>query len=467
MNSNEIFYLGFTASFLFLIFISNSIDLVHSLHLLNNGKKKPRPFVFFLVLRLLPLILIIHPFFKVVVKIIVIIVCVLPIIINIIIKIRITTIKIKLPPIKLTKKQQGVLYLGTLKTNITTRKFLLLDRDLQRHMFITGLTGMGKSNLVKHLLNQFSIKYPSIPFLLVEFKGEYSNTTQKNPNITIFRPGESLKINIFDPMGEPPKIHAEKLLNMLTSCQIITFQEEFSSQMEKIFVEILYSVCSDEKRRNWEGFDYYTEQFKTSNGSRYYNLSNTISSIENRIRRLKSGPLRDVFDDDFSLDPQKIIRSNTIIDLSSIIQKGGTKNDAVFFSNILFNHIWIYNLKNGPSSEINHFTLIEDSQFLLSQKHSQNSPSSSYLEDFALLLRGTGECLITINTRPTISEDVMANAGVIISFQLNYDQKMMGKLLGLSETKYHYLAALDIGECIIKTNSIPTPFMIKVPLIEN
>ena len=63
-------------------------------------------------------------------------------------------------------------------------------------------------------------------------------------------------------MGENPKIHAEKLLNMLTSCQIITFQEEFSSQMEKIFVEILYSVCADKKRRNWEGFDYYTEKFK-------------------------------------------------------------------------------------------------------------------------------------------------------------------------------------------------------------
>ena len=61
----------------------------------------------------------------------------------------------------------------------------------------------------------------------------------------------------------------------------------------------------------------------------------------------------------------------------------------------------------------------------------------------------------------------MANAGVIISFQLNYDQKMMGKLLGLIEANYHYLAHLDIGECIIKTNSIPTPFMVKVPLTEN
>ena len=171
MNSYEIFYLCISASFIFFVFAGNSIDLIYSIHLLNHGKKITHPFLIFLVLRLLPLILIIHPFFKVIFKILTIIVCILPIILKIIIKIRITTIKIKLPPLKLKKKQQGSLYLGNVKMNITTKKFLLPERDLQRHMFITGLTGMGKSNLVKHLLNQFSINYPTIPFYLLSLKG--------------------------------------------------------------------------------------------------------------------------------------------------------------------------------------------------------------------------------------------------------------------------------------------------------
>ncbi len=466
MDSYEIFYLSVSCSFLFISFTGNIVDLTHSIYRLIHRKKRTYRLVKFLVLRLLPLILTIHPFFKVYIKILILNFSILPIIIISLIKIRITTIKIKLPPLKTNRKHKGTLFLGTVQSNIIMRRFSLPERDLQKHMFITGLTGMGKSNLVKHLLHQFSTKYSSVPFLLIEFKGEYQNSIKSFKNITILRPGESLKINIFNPMGEDPRTHAEKLMNMLTSCQIITFQEEFSSQMEKIFVEILYTVCADENRRNWEGFDYYVERFKKLNKSKYYNLNNTMCSIENRIRRLKSGPLRSIFDEEFNLSPLKIIRRNVIIDLSSIIQLGGTKNDAVFFSNILFNHIWLYNLKHGPSTEINHFTLIEDAQFLLSQKASQKSTSSSYLEDFALLLRGTGECLITINTRPTISEDVMANAGVIISFQLNYDQKLVGKLLGLNETKYQYLAHLDVGECIIKTNSIPTPFMVKVPLIE-
>ena len=32
-----------------------------------------------------------------------------------------------------------------------------------------------------------------------------------------------------------------------------------------------------------------------------------------------------------------------------------------------------------------------------------------YLGDFTLLQRGTGECLITIATRPNISKEILAN----------------------------------------------------------
>ena len=463
LDSYEIFYYFVVSSFLFFTFLANTIDVSVSVKKLVHRSEKKYPLVIFLTLRAIPLAISALPFFNLLVRGITLVFCITPVFITIFIKIRLRTIKVQLPPLPYLHK--GKLFLGTVKSSILTKRFYLPERDLQRHMFITGLTGMGKSNLVKHLLCQISEKYPSIPFLLVEFKGEYKDIVSQLGHVDVYRPGESLKINIFNPLGENPKIHAEKIMNMLSSCQIITFQDEFSSQMEKIFVEILYSVCLDKNRRNWDGFEHYLEVYKQKNQSKYYNLNNTLCSIENRIRRIKTGPLRSIFDEELNLNLHNLIKTNVIIDLSSIIQKGGTKNDAVFFSNMLFNHIWLRNLKKGPSSEINHFTLIEDSQFLLSQKASNKTVTSSHLEDFALLLRGTGECLITINTRPTISEDVMANAGVIISFQLNFDQNLMGKLLGLGEKKKFYLTHLDIGECIIKTNSVPAPFMLKVPLV--
>ncbi len=417
-------------------------------------------------LRVVMISLMISSFFKIWTKIITICVSITTLVIPWLIRTHYFSQKMHLPPVT-QKGFQKKVYIGRLKSHIFPKKIYLSENDVKRHMFITGLTGMGKSNFVKQLLFQLASVYPHVPFLLIEFKGEYKTLHNDEFPITIHRPGDTLKINIFNPRGANPKVHAEKIMNLLISCQIITFQDEYSPQMEKIFVEILYKICSDPKRRNWEGFDYYIKQLMNENKSKYYNIQNTISGIENRIRRLKNGPMKTIFSEDLNFDLQEIIQTNTIIDLSSIIQCGGSKKDAVFFSNILFNHVWQHNIKRGSCSEINHFTLIEDSQFLLSQKSTNHLKSSTYLEDFALLLRGTGECLITINTRPTISEDVMANAGVIISFQISYDQQLMGKLLSLKEKKIFYLTLLDIGECIIKTNSIPTPFMIRTPLIES
>lgn len=442
------------------------MDLVHSIRKILNRNHLHHWWIWFIFTKLLPCLLVFLPFFTswitISTLIFISITCILPVGV----KIQLNRKKILLPKSKQTKRGKRI-YIGTLQSRIIPKRFYLSETDLKRHVFITGLTGMGKSNFVKHLLYQLTKRYSSVSFLLIEFKGEYKEIQKRIPHITILRPGENLKINIFNPIDEDPKIYAEKLMNLFTECQIITFQEEYSAQMEKIFVELLYAVCSDPKRRSWEGFDYYIQQYMKQQNTKYYNLHNTLSGIENRIRRLKNGPLRMIFGKEHDFNLSKIIQNNVIIDLSSIIQKGGTKNDAVFFSNIIFNHVWLFNLKKGPSTEINHFTLIEDSQILLSQKIAKYLTTTTYLEDFALLLRGTGECLITINTRPTISEDVMANAGVIVSFQLSYDQNIMGRLLSLNENKYFYLTLLDIGECLIKTNSIKTPLMVKIPLIKN
>ncbi|GAG85152.1 unnamed protein product, partial [marine sediment metagenome] len=259
-------------------------------------------------------------------------------------------------------------------------------------------------------------------FLLVEFKGEYNKLAGLIHEIQVFKPGLDFTINIFDPQNEDTDIYAEKLVNMLISCQVFSFQEEYSAQMEKVLIEIIKNVCSDPSRRNWEGFNYYSKKIQNRMHKNIPYINQTIVSIHNRLRRLKSGPLKPIFETQPKMTLQDVIKKKIIIDLSNIIRLGGTKEDAVFFANILFNSIWIQNLKHGESQEIRHFTIIEDSQFFISQKSVRSQVRTNYLEDFALLLRGTGECLININTRPNISEDIMANAGVIISFQLSYDQ---------------------------------------------
>ncbi|MBD3352304.1 MAG: DUF87 domain-containing protein, partial [Candidatus Lokiarchaeota archaeon] len=341
-----------------------------------------------------------------------------------ILKKTIKPIDIVLPEIKRSDRLKGKMFLGSIKSESPKKKIYIQECDYQKHIFVNGLTGMGKTNLIKMILIQISQLYET-PFLLIEFKGEYEELSTYISDLEILKPGFNFSINIFNPMGEDPRIYAEKLFNLLVSCQIITFQEEYSAQMEKILIEILYCVCQDKNRHNWEGFSYYTEKIRNQYQDHIVNVNQTIISIQNRIRRIETGPLKSIFDCESDVSLKDLMNKRLVIDLSELIRLGGNKNDAVFFANVLFNNLWVKNLEGGKSDRIKHFTVIEDSIFFSSDSNTKLHKNTSYIEDMALLLRGTGECLFTINTRPTISENVMANAGVLISFQTSYDQKVM------------------------------------------
>ena len=118
------------------------------------------------------------------------------------------------------KSRRGTILLGkVLKNDRKKHKFFLPLKDLERHMFVCGATGSGKSNFLQYFLTNFK-KHYNIPFLLVEFKGEYTFLQEVIDDMLIIRPGENFSLNIFNPQGANPEIHAERLFNILKSGQI-------------------------------------------------------------------------------------------------------------------------------------------------------------------------------------------------------------------------------------------------------
>jgi len=91
---------------------------------------------------------------------------------------------------------------------------------------------------------------------------------------------------------------------------------------------------------------------------------------------------------------------------------------------------------------------------------------TTYLEDIALLQRGTGECLISIATRPQVSEEILANCGVLIVFKSYMQRKLLAELLNLKEEEYEYVSLLKEGQCIVRVNSIKRSFLLWVPYVE-
>ncbi len=80
----------------------------------------------------------------------------------------------------------------------------------------------------------------------------------------ILKPGENFGINIFDPEGADPVIHAERVFKIFESGGLLE-NIDYSPQMERLFVDILNIICPKEENRNWEKFfsifdEYYAQQ---------------------------------------------------------------------------------------------------------------------------------------------------------------------------------------------------------------
>ncbi len=366
------------------------------------------------------------------------------------------------------KSRKGTIKIGkVIKKERKKHKFFLSLKDLERHMFICGTTGSGKSNFLQYFLLNFKKRY-DIPFLLVEFKGEYIFLQEKIKDLLIIRPGENFSINIFNPEGANPEIHAERIFDILKSGQYLDANAEFSPQMQKVLVDILTIVCSNPQYQSWKGFFNQCEKYLENQKKNIPMLHQSLVSVKNRIRRFSVGPLKAVFATRHKLKIKDLFDKNILIDLSSIIRLGGEKEDALFFLNMVLKYLWDKNLTYGAYNfkGIKHITIVEDAQYFAPRDLSYQTKVTSYLEDIALLQRGTGECLISIATRPNISEEIIANCGILIIFKNHMQRSFISELLNLDEEHEDYLSILEEGQCIARVNSIKRPFLLWVPYIK-
>jgi hypothetical protein len=375
-------------------------------------------------------------------------------------------IELEIPSIKASK--DGSIKIGRIvKGKSKKYNFLLSFKDLEKHMFICGSTGTGKSNFVQNFLINIMKQFRK-PFFLVEFKGEYNFLQEKIKDLIILWPGENFSINLFDPLGANTKIHAERIFDIIRSGQFLDDKAEYSPQMERVLIDILTQVCENKDLRSWEGFQECCGVYLKNERDKIPMLKQTLISLNNRIRRFAVGPMRAVFDSNSRLTVSQLFNKKVILDLSSIIRLGGEKEDALFFLNMVLKYLWDRNLTRGANNYdgINHITIIEDAQYFAPQGLTKKSKLTSYLEDIALLQRGTGECLITIATRPNISKEILANNGVVITFKNHIEKDIMCELLNLESEKKSYLSIIDEGRCIIRVNSIKEPFLLGIPYIK-
>jgi len=184
----------------------------------------------------------------------------------------------------------------------------------------------------------------------------------------------------------------------------------------------------------------------------------TVTALINRFDKFRHGVLKKVFDVKKSnINFDLLMNKKVIINLNYLLTKGGAKEDVRILMNLILKYVIDKALGRGVTDTLKHIVIIEDSQLLIPSVL-REVPETSLVEDIPLLLRGVGESLITIATRPEVSSDIIANSGVKITFKSSYDSHKIAKYQNLSDSQEKYLRIMPKREAIVTLPNYQFPF---------
>lgn len=369
---------------------------------------------------------------------------------------------------------ENALTLGSLMQsgNITSKQVSIDKANLDKHIFITGVTGSGKTTTCQNILIN-----SNKPFLVIEpAKTEYRILKNQYKDLLIFTlgkdtiapfrlnpfeffPHESITSRVdmikasieasFDMEAAIPQIIESAIYECYKDkgWNIATNQNEIYG--DDAFKEGVYSfpTLSDLTNKiqevvNQQGFD---ERLK----------NDYIGSIKARLNGLLVGSKGFMLNTKRSIDFRKLLDKRVVFELEEI-RNGNEKSLVMGF--ILSNFIEAIkaNFKTSQDHSLKHILLIEEAHRLLSKYESGDSLNKKQgVEVFADMLaeiRKYGECLMIADQIPNkLIPEVLKNTNTKIVHRIFAadDKKAIANTMALEEEQAEFLSKLDIGSAIV------------------
>jgi DNA helicase HerA-like ATPase len=379
------------------------------------------------------------------------------------------------------------------KKRILPTKFKLSKEIINSHIFVSGITGSGKTNTIKQIITQTYKKY-KIPFLIIEpAKSEYKNLIEDIPELQIFRLGERddvFRLNPFMFDVSNPTITLFKHIDMLKTAFNAAFP--MYASMPYLLEEAIYEIYKD---RGWvDGKNPYVNSLKSADkfrqafmfptmkelknkveevvkSSGYYTdlESNLKAALSTRINNLLVGTKGNIFNTRFSIDDEVLFSKPTVIELSNI----PNDEEKTFIMALILNKLYFYMQQFEGENELKHITVIEEAHRLLpnikfDNNFEQNNTKAYSVEVFTNMLaeiRAYGEGLIIVDQIATkLHPDVIKNTNtkIIQRTMATDDREAVGKSINLTKNQILDIADLKTGEAIIHNKELLNPVMVKV-----
>lgn len=374
----------------------------------------------------------------------------------------------------------------------------LTPAELNRHCFVTGATGYGKTNTCMQLLLEAYTRL-QIPFLVIEpVKAEYRrlatalqgqlrvytvggdsplpfrlNPFELLPGIPLGRHIDLLKavFNASFPMAAGmPYVLEEALLDIYQArgWSLYTSQNLFlgerPTQDERYALMPCLADLHDQIERVLERKRYAQEVHQ-----------NMGAALRSRLRSLMVGNKGLALNTRRGIPLATLFTAPTVIELKNL----GDDEEKSFVMALLFTFLYEYaetrqaRLPAGERETLQHLTLIEEAHRLLKAAPDRRSPEMgdpaakavAMFTDMLAEMRAYGEGFIIADQIPTkLTPETLKNTGLKIAHRLIAadDRQAIGSSLNLEEAQIRHLNNLKPGQAVIHDERIGAAVLVQV-----
>jgi DNA helicase HerA-like ATPase len=378
--------------------------------------------------------------------------------------------------------------------------FAVSTESLNRHVFVCGATGAGKSQTVRCLLE--AVTERGVPWLVVEpAKAEYRLMASRLPGAEVIRirPGEpdgiAAGLNPLEPASAgaadggavrfPLQTHAD----LVKALFIASFQAEepfpqvLSAALGRVYEEAGWDLALGEPRGYPPGsreaayptltsLQRAAERVVAEIGYSQRVTDDVLGFIRVRLASLRHGTTGRFLEGGHPLDFAALLRRNVVLEIEDV---GDDADKAFLMGAVLIRlaeYLRLTHRTAGRAPGLAHLTVVEEAHRLLRRPEPAGAAGAGAaahaVELFAGLLaeiRAYGEGLVIAEQIPArLVPDVIKNTAVKVTHRLPAadDREAVGATMNATPQQSRYLVTLPPGQAAVFSDGMDFPVLVKI-----
>jgi uncharacterized protein len=355
---------------------------------------------------------------------------------------------------------------------------------LNRHAFVTGATGSGKSQTVRHLLEQLT--RAGLPWLAIEpVKSEYAAMAGRIAGVgevTVINPSDPAAVPLsLNPLQPEPGYPVQAHIDMVRALFLAAFEAR----------EPFPQIISQALQQAYEGCGWDPVTGAGRPGAPAGPAVPTLAQLQNaaleviedvgygrelradvrgfvdvRLRSLRTGSAGRFFEGGHPADVAELLRRNVVLAIEDV---ANDEDKAFLIGTLIIRLVEHLRLRAraGSAEGLRHVIVIEEAHRLL--RASREGPGAHAVELFASLLaeiRAYGEGIVVVEQIPAkLLPDVVKNTALKVLHRLpaHDDRQVVGAAMNLDEGQSRQVVSLRPGVAAVFADGMDRPLRVLVP----